>query len=189
MRKFSTLSLAVLLSSSFCQAQLMNKILPANAYTTSLSTVVEDFQNNYHQIQGVSLPADEDRDIFASTVQLPGTAKCVIYRFHSEEDTTASWQAILYSGEDYKEAVKTYRNGFKQLKQTKFKDGMNRVSFDGELQDPKEELRFTSSILRPSGASELYKNFVAEIEILNSIDGWTVQLNLHSRKPDTERYQ
>jgi hypothetical protein len=54
--------------------------------------------------------------------------------------------------------------------------------------EPSEDLRFTTSILRTTAEGELYKNFMAEIEIINTVDGWTVQLNLHSRKEDIDRF-
>ncbi|HSN59744.1 MAG TPA: hypothetical protein VLR49_02330 [Ferruginibacter sp.] len=189
MRKLLTLTIALLLIINISYAQLLNKVLPASPFSTSLSTVVENYQNNYVQIQGGELPADDDRDIYLSTVSLPGSSLCVIYRFHSKQDTTASWQATLYNGEDFKEATKVYKHAFKQMKQTTFKVGMNQVSFDGSMENPSESLRFTTSILRPSLHTDIYKNFIAEIEMLNSIEGWIVRLNLHSRKEDTERYQ
>lgn len=189
MRKFLTLSVAVLLLLNSSQAQLINKVLPVSPFSQSVAMIVENYSNNYRQIQGEALPADDDRDIFLSTVSLPGITKCVIYRFHSNEDSSASWQALLYSGEDFKEAVKVYKNSFRQIKQTKFNVGITRLSFEGEIEAPSEVLRFTSTVLRPSIATGIYKNFVAEVEILNSVEGWTVQLSLHSRKEDTERYQ
>ena len=188
MQKFLIISAAMLMFSNASKSQLLNKVLPPGEFSQSVSTIVENYSNNYHQIQGGSLPADEDRDIFLSTIQLPGTSNCVIYRFHSVEDTTASWQAVLYSGEDYKEAVKAYKNSFRQIRQTKFNIGITKVSFEGDLELPGESLRFTSSILRPAVTAGIYKNFIAEVEMLNSIEGWTVKLSLHSRKADAERY-
>ncbi len=188
MQKLLTLATATLLFASSTQAQLLSKVLPPSPFSQTVSTVVENFPNNYHQIQGDALPADEDRDIFLSTISMPGTSKCVIYRFHSEQDTSASWQAVLYTGEDYKEALKIYKSSFRQIKQTKFTVGITKVSFEGEFEAPNEALRFNSSVLRPSMQEGVYKNFIAEVELLNSIEGWTVQLSLHSRKEDTERY-
>jgi hypothetical protein len=188
MRKLPTLAIALLLTTGICQAQLLSKVIPPSTFSLSLSKVVENFQNNYYRIQGTALPPDEDRDIFLSDIRLPGASSCVIFRFHSREDTAAGWQAVLYTGENYSDALKIYKNAFRQLKQTKFSEGITRVSFEGELQLPAENIRFTSSILRPAGGSETYKHFIAEVEILNSMEGWLVQLNLHSRKDDEERY-
>src|SRR5688572_21408359 len=102
MRKLLTLSIALLLINAVSKAQLSSKILPSSTFTHVVAKVAENFQSNYGNIQGDSLPADDDRDIFQSTIILPGASRCVIYRFHSTEDSTASWQATLYSGEDFK---------------------------------------------------------------------------------------
>jgi hypothetical protein len=189
MRKLLTLSIALLLTQAGLQAQLINKVLPTSQFTTTVTRVVESFQNNYGSIQGEALPADDDRDIYQSTIKLPGATRCVIYRFHSVEDTTASWQALLYTGEDFKEASRVYRNSFRQLKQAKFKEGLSQHSLQGEMVPPTESLRFTTSILRPLAEEGIYKNFIAEIEMINTIEGWIVQLNLHSRKDDDKRFQ
>jgi hypothetical protein len=189
MRKLLTLSIALLLISASLQAQLFNKVLPVSPFTEKLSQLVENFQNNYTHIQGEALTPDEDRDIYQSTLRLPGAIQCVIYRFHSVEDTTASWQAILYTGEDFKEASKIYKNTFRQLKQTRFRQGPTQNALEGDLVTPTESLRFSTSTLRPVERTGIYKNFMAEIEMINTMDGWTVQLNLHSRKDDEKRYQ
>jgi hypothetical protein len=189
MRKLTALLIALLLILNSSHAQILHKFLPPSAFEEALTKVIENYQNNYRNIQGELLPSDDDRDIFQSAILLPGATQNVIFRFHSKEDTSASWQAILYNGEDFKEASKVYKNSFKHLKQTQFKVGMSSISLEGVMENPTNEIAFTSSILRPSLPTEIYKNFIAEVEILTTLDGWTVQLNLHSRKEDTERYQ
>ena len=189
MRKLLTLIIAFLFTHLCSPAQLLQKILPNNGFSTSLAKVVENYETNYLYIQGGALPSDDVRDIFLSSLSIPGASRCVIYRFHSTEDTTASWQALLYTGEDFKQASKVYTNTFKQMKQIKFSAGGISNGLDGEMIAPTDAIRFTSSLLRPVVPCALYKNFIAEIEMINTIEGWTVQLNLHSRKDDDERYQ
>lgn len=189
MRKLLTLTIPMLFAIFCSHAQLLNKIFTGSAFSTSLARVIENYETNYLYIQGEALPTDDVRDIFLSSLSITGASRCVIYRFHSTEDTTASWQALLYTGEDFKEASKVYTNSFKQMKQTKFFAAGISNGLDGELVAPTDALRFTSSVLRPVVPTDLYKNFIAEIEMINTIEGWTVQLNLHSRKDDDERYQ
>jgi hypothetical protein len=187
MRKSLSLILAMQLMLSLSFGQTLKKEIPST-FSLSLANIIENYPNNYRLIQGDLLQPDEDRDIFKSTIELPGASQCVIYRFHSTEDTTASWQGVLYEGEDFKEATKVYKNCFRYLKQTKFKVGISHYTLNGAMENPSEELRFTTSTLRPDTYSVLYNNFMAEIEIVNSITGWTVRLNLHSRKNDDMRY-
>lgn len=188
MQKILTLAAAMLLLLNISHAQFYKKILPGNNISAAVASITESFQNNYYNIQGDELPADEGREIYRSNISIPGASQAVIYRFHSKEDTTASFQAIMYEGESYKEAVKIYKQIFRQVKGTKFNTGSGKISFGGNMEEPTENLRFTSSQLRPDVTGGAYKNFIAEIELLNSIEGWKVQLNLHSRKDDTERY-
>lgn len=188
MLRLLTLALAIFFS-QVSSAQLFNKVLPSNGFSSAVSKVIENYPNNYIAIQGENLPSDEDREIFRSIIIPPGANQCVIYRFHSKEDSTASWQCILYEGETFAEAAKIYKNITRQMKQLTFKMGETKNSFVGELVEPNESLRFTTSILRPEIKSPAYRNFMAEIEMINSFTGWTVQLNLHSRKDDNARYQ
>lgn len=188
MQKFLSLAAAMLLLINTGRAQFYKKILPGGNISTAVASITENFQNNYRNIQGEELPPDEGREIYRSTIAVPGASQAVIYRFHSKEDTTASFQAVLYEGESYKEASKIYKQTFRQVKGTKFNTGFEKIAFEGNMEEPTENLRFTSSQLRPDVTGGAYKNFIAEVEILNSVDGWKVQLNLHSRKDDDKRY-
>jgi hypothetical protein len=188
MQKLLTLTVIVFFLTTSSSAQFYKKVLPGNNISGAVASISENFQNNYRNIQGEELPADEGREIFRSTIDIPGATHSVIYRFHSREDTSAGFQAILYDGESFKEAAKIYKQTFRQVKSVKFNAGMEKISFDGDMEDPTEDLRFTTSILRPNVTGGAYRNFLAEVELINSIEGWKVQLNLHSRKQDDERY-
>ena len=188
MQKFLLFALATMML-NVTQAQFYKKVLPGgNNISAAVASITENFQNNYRNIQGDELPPDEGREIFRSKVMIPGGSEAVIYRFHSKEDTTASFQATLYEGESFKEAAKIYKQTFRQVKGTKFNAGIEKISFTGTMDEPTENLRFTSSQLRPDVDAGAYKNFIAEVEIINSVEGWKVQLNLHSRKDDDARY-
>jgi hypothetical protein len=161
----------------------------SNDFTSGIVKVVQNFGNNYRHIQGEALPAEEQRDIFRSLVTLPGSLQNVIYRFHSKEDTTASWQSLLFSGEGYENAVKAYRNACRNLGKTRIIFPSGTSGFSGKINDPDPSLNFTTSLFRLDTDEPAYKNFYAEVELLNTgFESWDVQLNLHSRKEDTERY-
>ncbi len=175
-------------ASLFANAQFYKSILPSAAFTDSLQLVVADYQKNFYSIQSESLSRDGDVDIYKSLKSVPGAGECFIYRFHSIEDTTASWQAIMYKGDDYKDAVKAYKNCFRLIKKSNFNINDNTMKFEGELQEPESSVKFTISSLRPLTSLKAYKKFYAEVELVQVYYEWQVRLNLHSRKNDDERY-
>ncbi|MDB5201138.1 MAG: hypothetical protein JWQ27_547 [Ferruginibacter sp.] len=187
MKKSIILTMGFILIISFARAQLLKTFMPSPAFGDSLSQVIFDFKHNYIHIQGESLPPDGDAELFKSKTKIPGAEQCVIYRFHSYEDSTASFQAIMYRGESYKEAAKIYRNTFRQVNKMQINSDKLTSGFLGKMEDPTEDLRFTSSTLKLATKDKIYKDFVAEVEMVNSFDGWEVHLNLHNKKNDADQ--
>lgn len=165
-------------------AQLIKKLNPAGgAFSDALSKIVIDFRNNFYSVQGNALPSLPDAEIFKSTVCLPSAEHCVIYRYHSVEDKNASWQSIMYTGESFDDALKAYKNAFNQVKKTQVKGITDKtVSFDGKMDNPDENLRFSVSSLRLKTDDLTYRDLVAEVEMTNSYEGWEVHLNVYSKK-------
>ncbi len=181
--------LSFFLCINLCNAQVLRTGTSSNDFTSGVARVVQDFSNNYWRIQAEALPADEHRSVYRSSVSLPGSLQNVIYRFNSVEDTTASWQSVLFSGEGFENAVKVYKNACRYLGKTRIQFPSGAAGFSGKIIDPDPSLNFTSSLFRLDSEEPAYRNFYAEIEIINTgIESWDVQLNLHSRKEDTERY-
>ncbi|MBC7887425.1 MAG: hypothetical protein H7Z13_06005 [Ferruginibacter sp.] len=189
MNKATTYLLLFLCSFHYSKAQFYKSILPSEAFSDSLSVIVQDFKKNFATIEGMQLPSQGEMDVYRSKATIPGALHCSIYRFHSLQDTTASWQAILYEGDNYEQAVKIYKNTFRQLKKTKMKwVDKSIISFTGELEMPVENVRFAVTSLQLNIIDKPYRSFYGEIELTGSYDGWEVHLNLHNRKKDTEKY-
>jgi len=94
----------------------------------------------------------------------------------------------MYEGDSYENAVKIYKNLFKQLKKSKMKwVDKSTISFMGEIDEPDENVRFTVTSLRLNIIDIPYRSFFGEIELTSTYDGWEVHLNLHNRKNDAER--
>ena len=189
MRKTLPLLVLFLCNIVFANAQFYKTLRRDDSFSDSLGRIVYDFKNNFYPIQGRQLTSEGTVDVFESTISMPGSANCVIQRYHSDEDTSASWQAIMYEGDSYAEATKIYKNTFKQLKKAKLKFDDNRVaSFTGDIELPNESVRFTVTTLRLNIMDRDYKNFYAVVEISNNFAGWEVHLNLYNKKNDGEQY-
>lgn len=188
MKKIIPLTIVLILSVVMCSAQFYKSILPSPAFSDSLNKIVKDFRSNYYNIQGDVVSEQDDVDVYQSRSSLPGALECFVYRFHSVQDTSASLQAIMYKGESYKEAARIYRNTFRLVNKTKLHLNTSGGSFNGNLEEPTENLRFASSHLKANSSDVAYKNFVAEIEMVNNYTGWEVRLNLHNKKDDRDKY-
>ena len=160
-------------------AQFYKTYLPSSEFSDSLSKIVTDFESNFNLIQVKEMTPQPEMNTYQSKTTLPDALHCSVFRYHSVRDTSASWQAIFYDGENYKDAYKKYKDIFNQLKKSKIKIGdKDDNAFIGEFGKPKESVRFTSSSLKLNSNNMIYRNFFAELELTNTFDGWQVQLNL-----------
>ena len=187
MKTFSLIFLCIF-SCCIANAQLYKTLLPSQAFNDSINIIIKDYPNNFHHIQAAPVSTETDVDIFKSSAGLPHAVDCMVYRFHSLEDTTASWQAVFYKGENYQDALKAYKNCYRQIKKSNIAVNNERITFTGKMEEPTASIRFTVSNLKLNTKDPLFKNFYAEIELLQVYYDWEVRLNLLSRKEDTERY-
>ena len=189
MKKTTTLLLLFLCALQFTEAQFYKPFKSSDAFSDSLAVIVQDFKKNFSTIEGKQLPSQGEMDVYRSKVTIPGATHCAIYRFHSVEDTTASWQAIMYEGDSYENAVKIYKNTYHQLIKSKMKwVDKSIISFMGNMEVPDDNIRFTVTQLRLNIIDIPYRSFFGEIELTNTYDGWEVHLNLHNKKNDAEKY-
>jgi hypothetical protein len=117
-------------------------------FAKALQTILLDYPNNFHGINGELLISQGEYEHYASTVSIPGAESCVIGRYHSYADTTASFQAVLYRTDNFEEASKQYRSLFKQLKSSPITliDG-SKYYLNGEMGKLDESLDFTVSTM------------------------------------------
>ena len=183
MKKLSIV-FGILLTGLFCKAQFYKSFVPSPGFTDSLNTVVTDFKNNFKTIQGAPVNLLEDADIYKATNSIPGAIESFIIRYHSVDDTSASFQAVLYDGEDFGAAEKQYKDLYRMISKSRLKMEQFSTGFEGKMKAANESASFTISQLKATSQSATYLNFVAEIELINELYNWKVKLNLHNKKAD-----
>ncbi len=153
------------------------------AFSDALNKVIQDFTSNFIHIQGAKMPADVDADTYKSKVCVPAALGCKVMRYRSAQDKSASWQAGLYDGESFEEAVKIYKKVFSQVKKTSVRGvATTAAGFDGKLQAVDENVGFAVSTLRLKTTNKTFKDMVAEVEITSNFTGWEVRLNVYTKK-------
>ena len=185
MKKIMFAGVALLVATAaFAQTRFTS--IREESFSKVMEIVVHDFPNNYRNITGDLLVEQPETDDYASLVLLPGASECVITRYHSMEDTTASWQAKMFRGEDFKEVSQRYKELYRQLKgcYLRLVDG-SIVYMDAEWEAPTEEKPFVMSTLRLATGDERYKEMKIDLEMVYQFPEWAININVTGKKDDS----
>jgi hypothetical protein len=156
-----------------------------DVFSKSISTVLKDVPYNFRNISGKLELAQAEIEQYASRVQLPGAESCLITRYHSVRDTTASWQAIMARYEDFDQASKAYHQLYKQLNGTNVAliDG-SPFYLKGKFEAASEELDFVTSTLKLQTADQRFQKVKVEIALQYKMPVWIVQVYVGSKEDD-----
>lgn len=185
MKKIIVLSV-VILSTIYGNAQNSSASPAASPFPKAMEAVLHDYTGNFYNISGELVAKEVETESYISTIQLPGAAECLVTRYHSKEDISASWQAKMFRGEEFGQATRQYKEFYNRLKSCylRLQDGSN-IYLKGEWEEPKEENAFTVSIFRLATTDLRYSELKIELEILYQLDQWVVNINVASKKKDT----
>jgi hypothetical protein len=183
MKPFLTLTVAVM-AFSFLQAQAQTRVLDL---PTVIDAVLQDSPNNLRHISGELVMAQGEFENYASVVTPPDAENCIVTRWHSQKDTTASWQAKLFTADDYATAEKHYHRLYTQLKACHMTlADSSLILLEGNWSPAKEDAAFTTSTLRLKTDDWRYREVRIDIELVYQLANWAVQLNIVSKKSDEE---
>ena len=186
MKSVTNLLLAVMaMLSASAQTDLFTKTNPG--FSKAIETVLGDFPYNYKHITGELVQKDGDHERFASTVMLPGAETCLVGFYHSELDTTASWQAVMFRHEEFEKAARAYKRLYHQLNRCKLRMVDGSVYYlSAQYEAAIEANDFVVSELKIQTGDERFRNFKVELEMLYELDQWLVHINIVTRKKDSE---
>ena len=166
---------------------LLHPAVQVLEFPAAIDAILRDFPNNLRHISGTLELAQGEFENYASLVTLPEAANCIVTRWHSVDDTTASWQAQLFSTDDFREAAERYRTVFRKLQgcYVRSVDG-SVIYLTGDWEPAKEGASFTTSTLRLLTGDYRYKEVKVELELVYLLADWAVRLNIVSKRRDDE---
>jgi hypothetical protein len=152
---------------------------------TMIDAVLQDFPNNLRHISGEPQLAEGEFENYASVLTTTDAQECIVTRWHSKKDTTASWQAKLFTSDDYAAAERRYHRLYEQLKTCHMTLGdSSMVPLEGNWEPANESAAFTTSTLRLKTKDWRYQDVKIEVELVYQLADWAVQINVVSKKPD-----
>jgi hypothetical protein len=157
------------------------------SFPAAINAVLKDFPYNLRNITGELVLAQGEFENYASIVELPGAENCIVTRYHSADDTTASWQAKMLSSDDFDQAAKAYHELFRKLQgcYLRLVDG-SVVYLKGDWEPAKEGASFTTSTLRLMTGDWRYKDVKVELELVYQLADWAIHINIVTKKRDDE---
>ena len=166
---------------------LLHARIKVVAFPSAIDSVLRDFPYSLRHITGEMVLAQGEVENYASLVVVPGAQSCVVTRYHSADDTTASWQAKMFTSDDFDEANREYQQLYRQLKTcyVKFVDG-SIFYLDGQWEPAKSGASFTTSTLRLMTGDWRYKDVKVELELVYLLADWAVNINIVSKLRDDE---
>jgi hypothetical protein len=198
MKTLLTLTLAVTATFS-CLAQAGPAAVDSTAHSDSLlrarvrvlsladaiDAVLGDVPNNLRKVTGALVLAEGETDNYASLVVMPDAETCMVTRYHSLEDTTASWQAKMYSGSQFGPASKKYEQLYQQLKTCylRLPDG-SIYYLQGTWEPAKEAISFATSTLTLRTDDERFRDVKVQLELVYQLADWAVSINIVTKRPD-----
>lgn len=150
-----------------------------------IDAVLQDFPNNLRHISGGLVMAQGEFENYASLLTPADAEDCMVTRWHSRRDTTASWQARIFTSDDYATAEKRYRRLYTQLKACHMTlADSSLIPLEGTWEPAKEEVAFTTSTLRLKTNDWRYSDVKIELELIYQLADWAVQINIVNKRPD-----
>jgi hypothetical protein len=157
------------------------------SFPAAIDAILGDFPYNLRHITGELVLAQGEFENYASMVSVPDAQSCIVTRYHSVDDTTASWQAKMFSSDDYDLAARQYQELFRKLKTcyVRLVDG-SIINLEGVWEPAREGASFTTSTLRLMTGDWRYKEVKVELELVYQLADWAVNINIVSKKRDDE---
>jgi hypothetical protein len=187
MASFSCLAQAQSDSAARADSVLHHTLVRVVPFVDAIDAVLGDLPNNLRYVTGELLLAEGETDSYVSLVAVPDAQNCIVTRYHSVEDTTASWQAKMYSSDDFGAASRRYAQLFQQLKvcYVRLPDG-SVYYLEGTWEPARLGIKFTTSTLKVKTADERFRDVEVELELVYQLADWAVNINIVTKKPDDE---
>lgn len=175
------------IDSAVCADSVLHSRIRVATFVDAIDAVLRDLPNNFRYVTGELLLAEGETDSYASLVTVSDAENCTVMRYHSVEDTTASWQAKMLSSGDYGVAVRKYQELFQLLKTcyVRMPDG-SVYYLEGTWEPAREGMRFTTSTLRVRTDDQRYRDVLVQLELVNDFADWAVRIDIVTKRSDDE---
>ena len=111
----------------------------ANQTNGALEKVIQDYPNQFKNIKGDLLASNAREADYKSVVTIPGSESSTVTQYTGTDKHIVSWQAVLYSSNDFDKAEKKFKTLYSEITNTIVRmEGERPVILNGMYEAPNE---------------------------------------------------
>lgn len=177
-------ALLFLMHSFYASAQLK---LPINSsIRTNFQKILNEYPQHFESIRGDIINQNPQTIEYASQLKLGDAQECMIVKYSSGGKPIYTWQALMFSSEDFEAASKKYKWLFNQLKGMNIFYVNDQYTLKGNFEEATETRKFTSSILVPAAPPEPLKKLKIDVAMQFEFPEWKVNLLVYEKEREDD---
>lgn len=154
----------------------------ANQTNGALEKVIKDYPNQFKNIRGEKIPSSAQLTEYKSTINIPGAVSSTITQYPGDDKNIVSWQAILFTTNNFEDAREKYKSLFNQIKNTIVKlEGERPVIINGQYETPVEEKKENSLVFDMLPASGSTQHMKVELTLVKNGQHWKAVLSVYDK--------
>jgi hypothetical protein len=154
----------------------------------ALEKVISDYTSGFSTLKGDVLNNNPQSVEYASLLQFKSAERNSITEY-SGKTPVYSWQALMFSEEEFDVAEKKYKSLYKDLKGITLT--LNRdysYGLDGKYDVPSDSKKFATSVFRLTPAATYLPNVKVELSLQYELPEWKIYLTVYQKeREDNER--
>jgi hypothetical protein len=159
-----------------------------HSISNELAKVVKDYPNHFQNIIGELIIQNPQSTDYQSTVKLKDAEECIVTEYVSAKHNHYSWQAKLFTTDDFDAAAKKFKGCFNQLQNMTVKIGQQAYHFSGTYESPSDEKKFATVIFESAAKDELMGKLKVELLMEYEMLEWKIKIAVYEReREDNER--
>jgi len=159
------------------------KLPVANGFTADMKKVIEDYPNRFIHLMGEVRMQHEQSTEYECNLKINGAEEATIIRYSSKRDGVVSWEAVMFTTDDFEEARKKYKSYFNQLNNLGVTLGKDHFKLHGLYEVPSEEKKFNAVLFSiEPGAPDIKKVKVELTLQYKAPMDWQVKVLVYDRE-------
>lgn len=178
-------ALFLFISPAFAQL----KLNPVGEFSADMKKVIRDYPHQFSSMLGTVIDENPQYTNYECNLAVQGAETVTITRYSASSKPVYSWQALMFTTEDFNAAKTRYRQLFQKFNNMAVKMDYGETFYlKGKFLEATETKTFASSMLRFELPDRITEKMRLEISLQYELMEWKVRVIIYEKdREDTER--